>query len=66
MQVVPHVRDHHFVSLAETGGDPLPYGLEPNRSTLEELLEHARAQHILTTPVTLEDVFVKSTLDLVG
>ena len=50
--------------LAATGRDPLPYGLEPNRVVLEELLEHARAQHILAKLVALEDIFVASTLGL--
>jgi 4,5-dihydroxyphthalate decarboxylase len=50
--------------LAETGCDPLPYGLEANRAVLTELLEHARAQHILTRAVRLEDVFVANTLGL--
>jgi 4,5-dihydroxyphthalate decarboxylase len=52
--------------LAETGHDPLPYGLEPNRAVLEALMETAVAQHILTRPVGLEDLFATSTLDLVG
>jgi 4,5-dihydroxyphthalate decarboxylase len=50
--------------LAATGADPLPYGLDANRAVLDELLEHARAQHILTGPVALEDVFVANTLGL--
>ncbi|MEU5726147.1 ABC transporter substrate-binding protein [Micromonospora sp. NPDC047738] len=50
--------------LAETGADPLPYGLEANRKVLTELLEHARAQHILTGSLALEDVFVANTLRL--
>ena len=51
-------------TLAETGADPLPYGLEANRKVLTELLEHARAQHILTGSLALEDVFVANTLRL--
>ena len=50
--------------LAQTGEDPLPYGLEANRPVLTELLDHARDQHILTKPVALEDVFVANTLTL--
>lgn len=49
-----------------TGADPLPYGLEPNRDVLTELVQHAIDQGILTRPVELEDVFVKETLELVG
>lgn len=52
--------------MAATGADPLPYGLEPNRAVLEELMGHAQAQGILTEPVSLEDVFIPETLGLVG
>jgi 4,5-dihydroxyphthalate decarboxylase len=50
--------------LEQTGRDPLPYGLGPNRAVLEELLRHALDQHILTRPVELESVFVPNTLGL--
>jgi 4,5-dihydroxyphthalate decarboxylase len=49
-----------------TGKDPLPYGVEPNRAVLEELIRHAVDQGILTRPVDLADVFVTETLELVG
>ena len=52
--------------LAETGADPLPYGLEPNRAVLEELVGHAVRQHILAAPVPLEALFAPTTLGLVG
>lgn len=41
-----------------TGTDPLPYGIEPNRMMLTQLLEFARIQGILTRPMVLEEVFV--------
>jgi 4,5-dihydroxyphthalate decarboxylase len=49
-----------------TGKDPLPYGIEPNRKVLEELVGHALKQGIITRPVTVEDLFVPSTHKLVG
>lgn len=49
-----------------TGRDPLPYGVAANRKVLAELFEHARAQHILSRPVRLEDVFDANTLRLDG
>ena len=49
--------------LAETDEDPLPYGLEPNRRVLEQLLRAAAHQRILTRPTALEDVFAAETLD---
>jgi 4,5-dihydroxyphthalate decarboxylase len=43
--------------LKVTGADPLPYGVEPNRAMLEQLMEFALAQRILTRPVGVDDVF---------
>ena len=41
-----------------TGGDPLPYGIEPNRAVLEELIDHAVAQRILRRRPSVEELFV--------
>ena len=43
--------------LQTTGTDPLPYGVEPNRAMLEQLMEFALAQRILSRPVDVDDVF---------
>ena len=50
--------------LEVTGSDPLPYGIEPNRAVLEELLRAAVDQRILSRPVELEDVFAAETRTL--
>jgi 4,5-dihydroxyphthalate decarboxylase len=47
-------------------GDPLPYGIAPNRQVIEELVGHALAQGIITKPVTVEELFVPSTRSLTG
>jgi hypothetical protein len=39
------------------GGDPLPYGVEPNRAIIEELLDHAVAQKILRRRLTVDERF---------
>jgi 4,5-dihydroxyphthalate decarboxylase len=52
----PADRMHERV-LEITGRDPLPYGVEPNRATIEELIDHAVAQRILTRRPTIEDLF---------
>jgi 4,5-dihydroxyphthalate decarboxylase len=44
-----------------TGADPLPYGVEPNRAMLEQLIDYAHAQHILTRPVAIDDMFAQVT-----
>lgn len=49
-----------------TGGDPLPYGIEPNRAALEELVEHALAQRILRRRPSVDDLFAAETQGLVG
>jgi 4,5-dihydroxyphthalate decarboxylase len=40
-----------------TGGDPLPYGVEPNRPTIERLVDHALAQGILTRRPAVDELF---------
>ena len=37
--------------------DPLPYGVEPNRAVIEELLDHAVAQRILRRRPSVEELF---------
>lgn len=54
-------------SLAErarfVGGDPLPYGLDPNRPTLDALAGHALAQRILAGPADLDALFAPCPAD---
>ena len=38
-------------------GDPLPYGIEPNRKVLEELIGHAVKQGIISKPVAVDELF---------
>jgi 4,5-dihydroxyphthalate decarboxylase len=47
-------------------GDPLPYGIAPNRQVIEELIGHALTQGIITKPMSVEDLFVPSTRGLAG
>jgi 4,5-dihydroxyphthalate decarboxylase len=49
----------------EITGDPLPYGIAPNRRVIEELIRHALAQGIITKPVTADELFAPSTRGLV-
>ena len=49
-----------------TGADPLPYGIEPNRRTLEELIASARDQGILSRAPAIEELFASNTRHLVG
>jgi 4,5-dihydroxyphthalate decarboxylase len=47
-------------------GDPLPYGIAPNRKVLEALIGHAVTQGIIDKPVSVDELFVPSTRGLVG
>jgi len=49
-----------------TGGDPMPYGIEPNRAVIENLISHAKKQGILGGSERIEDLFAKETLGLIG
>jgi 4,5-dihydroxyphthalate decarboxylase len=40
------------------GGDPWPYGIEPNRATLQALIQYMVEQHFIAKPIALEDLFV--------
>jgi 4,5-dihydroxyphthalate decarboxylase len=42
---------------AEFGGDPFPYGVEPNRSTVDQLLRYAHEQGIAHRLATADEVF---------
>jgi 4,5-dihydroxyphthalate decarboxylase len=49
----------HARVAAITGGDPLPYGVEPNRAALEELVGHALRQRILRERPDLDSLFAQ-------
>lgn len=40
------------------GGDPFPYGVEPNRPTLEALVRYMVEQHFIPRAMPLEELFV--------
>jgi 4,5-dihydroxyphthalate decarboxylase len=40
------------------GGDPWPYGIEPNRATLTALVQFMAEQGLIAAPVPIEDLFV--------
>lgn len=47
-------------------GDPLPYGVAPNRKVIGNLIQHALSQGIITRQVSVDELFAKSTRDLIG
>ena len=48
----------------EITGDPLPYGIEPNRRTLEAIVQYSVEQGILSRPFAVEELFPQSTRTL--
>jgi 4,5-dihydroxyphthalate decarboxylase len=62
----PNATDEMHKKVMEIIGDPLPYGIAPNRKVIDELIRHASIQDIVRQPVTVEELFAKGTRDLVG
>ena len=60
----PTPADEIYKRVMEIAGDPLPYGIEPNRHVIEQLVQHAVTQKIIDRPIAVEDLFAESTLDL--
>jgi ABC-type nitrate/sulfonate/bicarbonate transport system substrate-binding protein len=56
--------DKTFKRVMEITGDPLPYGIEPNRTALEAIVRHSVEQGILTKPFTIEELFPSNTRGL--
>jgi len=40
------------------GGDPWPYGVEPNRPTLDALMRYLAEQSLIKAPIPLEELFM--------
>ena len=60
------VDDLHRQVMEITGRDPLPYGIEPNRQALEEIIQYALEQRIIARPVMVEELFAPNTHALLG
>lgn len=62
----PSAVDRLYERVMQMMGDPLPYGIEPNRAMLDELIRHAVTQGILAASMPAEDVFADETFDLIA
>jgi 4,5-dihydroxyphthalate decarboxylase len=56
--------DPIHLRVMEKIGDPVPYGVEPNRRTLEAVVQYAVEQRILERPLSLESLFAPGTMAL--
>ena len=55
----PTADDRFFRRVMDVIGDPLPYGIEPNRPMLEAIIQHDYEQGIIPRRMTLEELFVE-------
>jgi 4,5-dihydroxyphthalate decarboxylase len=62
----PTAVDKVHLAAMDVIDDPLPFGIEPNRATLEGLVGHAVTQKIIPQPLALEELFAKPVLNSVG
>jgi 4,5-dihydroxyphthalate decarboxylase len=62
----PTSGDELHLRVMEITGDPLPYGIEPNRRVLEELIRHAVTQGIIPRPFAVQELFAKGMHKLVA
>jgi ABC-type nitrate/sulfonate/bicarbonate transport system substrate-binding protein len=62
----PDQADTVHKRVLEITGDPLPYGIAPNKRVIDELIGHALTQGIISKPVTADELFVPSTRGLVA
>ena len=62
----PTAIDAMHLRVMDITGDPLPYGIAPNRNVLEELIGHTLKQGIITRAVTVDELFAEGTRELVA
>ncbi|MBA2305070.1 MAG: ABC transporter substrate-binding protein [Acidobacteria bacterium] len=62
----PSAANEVFRRVLDMTGDPLPYGVEPNRRVMEAVIQYSLEQGIITEPVTVDELFATGTHDLAG
>jgi ABC-type nitrate/sulfonate/bicarbonate transport system substrate-binding protein len=60
----PTATDKLFQKVMDVTGDPLPYGIEPNRKVLEALISRSVEQGIITRPFSVDELFAAGTHSL--
>jgi 4,5-dihydroxyphthalate decarboxylase len=53
----PSADDRFFKRVMDVIGDPLPYGVEPNRPMIEAIIQHDFEQGIIPRRMTVEELF---------
>lgn len=54
-------KDAHYRDMSKIVGDPLPYGLEPNRPAIETLIRYCHQQGLLKKRYLAEEMFFDTT-----
>jgi 4,5-dihydroxyphthalate decarboxylase len=60
----PTAVDEMHRRVMEITGDPLPYGIEPNRAVLADAMEHCVTQGIIGAPMDIDGLFAPATRGL--
>jgi 4,5-dihydroxyphthalate decarboxylase len=55
----PTADDKFFRRVMDVSGDPLPYGIEPNRPMLEAIIRHDHEQGIIPRRMSVEELFAE-------
>jgi len=62
----PTPTDKTFANVMAITGDPLPYGIVPNRREIDAVIRYSVEQGILPAPVAVDEVFAKGSSELIG
>jgi 4,5-dihydroxyphthalate decarboxylase len=54
---IENADDEFFKKVMDVTGDPLPYGIEPNRKTLDAVIAHAVEQGVIPRRVAVDELF---------
>ena len=54
----PSGDDKRYLKLRQYVGDPLPYGLEENRASLQALIRYAHSQGLVGKEVQTDSIFI--------
>lgn len=51
-------KDAHYRAMGEIVGDPLPYGIEANRASIEAMMTYCHQQGLLKKQYAIDDMFI--------
>lgn len=51
-------KDEHYRAMSKVVGDPLPYGIEANRASIEAMMTYCHQQGLLKKKYAIDDMFI--------